>query len=326
MRLSRNGPDCCPANRTCRDDRGHSGDIPTLSNRSSNSTETLLRQPLKDVAREMGTAPNAGNNVQAEGDLSVPPRPFRPRFGLLRAAARASAQRMPKLLGLGRLGDLATESMRAVRMYGKWNGLAASLRSGYRHLPALSMTRYRHDIIVSLSRPSTADSDQRRAVQRLSGCYAHLVMIGAAFNLTLAMFSSEGATAAQNAWIVTHSRETLVEAMDLGISIEGSVELPVQVCRAKNGKYFAALGPGPSGRLKKRKDQYVASGVIPSDAFITQTCYPVEQIEEPDELPALPLIEQISLFCRTVVRCSVVKGSGWSCPCLTGQSAIALGL
>ena len=135
-------------------------------------------------------------------------------------------------------------------------------------------------------------------------------MIGAAFNLTLAMVSSEGAPAAQNAWIVTHSRDTLIEAMDLGISIEGSVELPVQVCRAKNGKYFAALGPGSSGRLKKLKDQYIASGVIPSDAFITHTCYPVEQIEGSDELPALPLIEQITLFCRTVLRCSVVKAPG----------------
>ena len=135
-------------------------------------------------------------------------------------------------------------------------------------------------------------------------------MTGAAFNLTLAMFSSEGATAAQNAWIVTHSRETLVEAMDLSISMKGSVELPVQVCRAKNGKYFVALGPGPSSRLKKRKTQYVASGVIPSDAFITQTCYAVEQIDEPNELPLLPLSDRVSLLCQTLVRCSVVKGSG----------------
>ena len=98
--------------------------------------------------------------------------------------------------------------------------------------------------------------------------------------------------------------------MDLSISMKGSVELPVQVCRAKNGKYFVALGPGSSSRLKKRKAQYVASGVIPSDAFITQTCYPVEQSDESNELPALPLSDRVTLLCQTVVRCSIVKGPG----------------
>jgi len=206
--------------------------------------------------------------------------------------------------------------MRTVRTDGRWNGLAASLLSGYRHLSVRSMTSYRHDIIVALCRPLAHFHPSRGAVRRLSGCCANPVMIVAAFSLTLGLVSAESARAAQNAWIVTHSRETLVEATDLGNSMQGSVELPVRICRAKNGKYFAALGPGSSSRLKKLRTQYVASGVIPSDAFITQTCYPVEESRVSNEPPTPPLSVQVTLLCQTIVRCSVVKGSnGTFYPC-----------
>ena len=159
-------------------------------------------------------------------------------------------------------------------------------------------------------------ADTTDSLRAVLGSCADLVTIVAVSNLMFVLVSAESARAAQGAWIVTHSRDTLVEAIDLGVSIGGSLELPVQICRAKNGKYFAALGPGSSRRLKTLKDQYVASGVIPSDAFITHTCYPVEQAAESDELPALPLIEQITLSCRTVVRCSVVRApDGTFQPC-----------
>jgi hypothetical protein len=82
---------------------------------------------------------------------------------------------------------------------------------------------------------------------------------------------SSAGIAADQAWIVTSSRNTPVEAAELAAGLADRIQHRTRVYRAKNGQYTVAIGPGPAGKMRTIMRGYIASNAIPSDSFLSLT-------------------------------------------------------
>jgi membrane-associated protease RseP (regulator of RpoE activity) len=73
----------------------------------------------------------------------------------------------------------------------------------------------------------------------------------------------------RSAWIVTHSRPTPEQAVDLAYSLVGKVRHPIRVFQSRIGTYSVVLGPEPSGSAKEMTRNYIESGAIPADSYVS---------------------------------------------------------